>query len=271
MIKLNCAKTNDMIKIIYFITFIFFISYAGQQDHKIYGIDHSLVKLRDYLYIQNLEIFEIGENGEFGDIYYYQVKEEKNLVEVAYNIKVGYYELKMANPYLEPFKLKRGEIIKVDLRNKLPKDFEFGKVYIDVYKKRIYFPVEDSGKRYVITFPVGTGYEEYPTPLGSFKITEKKVNPDWIVPPSVKRNNPNLPPVVPYGNPENSLGTRAMRLNGSSYMIHGTSKKSERGVGMNISYGCVAMRNEDLERIFDMIPLWTEVIIYDSSKADTSN
>ncbi|MEZ0323457.1 MAG: L,D-transpeptidase [Hydrogenothermaceae bacterium] len=257
-----------MLKIVNFITFILFIIKIGSATEiKVYGADQKLIKLKDHFYIKNLEIFEVNLDGTFGDIYYYKVDREKNLVDVAYNLKVGYYELKMANPDVKPFELKKDQIIRVDLRFKLPKNFEVGKVYIDIHRKRLFLPYADeNGKLYVITFPVGTGSEEYPTPLGVFKITEKKVNPDWVVPPSARRNKPNLPPVVPYGSPENGLGSRAMRLNGSEYMIHGTSKKSEKGVGMNISYGCVAMRNEDIERIFDLIPLNSEVIIYDSSK-----
>ncbi|MCX7760623.1 MAG: L,D-transpeptidase [Hydrogenothermaceae bacterium] len=256
-----------MIKIINFTLIIFFITnIVSASEINMYGSDQQIIKLKDHFYIKNLEIFEINPDGTFGDIYYYKVDKEKNLVDVAYNLKLGYYELKMANPDIDPFKLKKGQIIKVDLKFKLSKNFKIGKVYVDTHRKRLFLPYLEDGKLYIITFPVGTGDENYPTPLGVYKITEKKVNPDWVVPPSAKKNNPNLPPVVPYGSPENGLGSRAMRLNGSEYMIHGTSKKSEKGVGMNISYGCVVMRNEDIERIFDLVPLNTEVIIYDSSK-----
>lgn len=257
-----------MIYIIFNISFIIFVNLFCDvygSEIKVYGSDHHKVRFKDFEFIKNLEIFDIQKDGEFGDVYHYRVDRERNLVEVAYNIKVGYYELKMSNPFINPFNISKGEVITVDLRNKLPKNFEFWKIYVDIRKKRLFFPVvNDDGKEYVITFPVGTGDDEFPTPTGRFKITEKKVNPDWNVPLSARKLKPNLPPVVPYGNPENGLGTRAMRLNGSSYMIHGTNRKGEKGVGMNISYGCVSMRNTDIERIFDLIPLGTEVIIYDS-------
>lgn len=249
----------------FFMIFVFFIKNIYGSEVKVYGSDHQKVSFRGLEFVKNLEIFDLDENGEFGDVYHYRVDGERNLVDVAYNLKVGYYELKMANPLLNPFNIKKGDIITVDLRNKLPRNFEFWKVYVDVHRKRLFLPVTDEdGKKYVITFPAGTGDEEFPTPTGKFKITEKKVNPDWNVPASVRRLKPHLPPTVPYGNPENGLGTRAMRLNGSSYMIHGTNSKGEKGVGMNISYGCVAMRNEDIERIFELVPLGTEVVIYDS-------
>lgn len=261
-----------MIKIIFYVIFIYFIFIVKSvyaQEIKVYGQDQKIVKFKGYYFIHNLEIFDLKDNGEFGDRYNYKVDREKNLVDVAYNLKVGYYELRMANPFIQPFNLKKGDSIVVDLKNKLPPNFEFWKIYVDIYKKRLFLPVVDEdGKKYVITFPVGTGDDEYPTPTGIFNITEKKINPDWVVPPSAKKNKPELPPIVPYGSPDNGLGTRALRLNGSSYMIHGTNKKSEKGVGMNISYGCVAMKNEDIERIFDIVEIGTQVIIFDSSKLE---
>lgn len=259
-----------MINITFYIVFIFLIKLVVAQEVKVYGFDQKIMKFKDYYFIYNLEIFDLKDNGEFGDIYQYTVDKEKTFVDVAYNLKVGYYELKIANPFIPPFNLNKGQTILVDLRNKLPSNFEFWKIYVDIYKKRLLLPVfDEDGKKYVITFTVGTGDEDYPTPLGRFKVTEKKINPDWVVPPSAKKNMPSLPPVVPYGDPKNGLGTRALRLNGSSYMIHGTSKKSEKGVGMNISYGCVVMKNEDIERIFDIVELGTEVVIFDSSKSET--
>lgn len=257
-----------MIKIIIniFLMILIYAEFTYPQE-KVFGTDQKVVKYNDHFYILNLEIFELREDGSFGDVYHYKVNKESNLIDVAYNLKLGYYELKMANYNLDPFKLKNSDIVKVDLRFKLPENYDFNRIYVDTQKKRLFLPVlSDDGKKYVITFPVGTGDEQYPTPKGIFKITEKKINPNWIVPPSAKKNKPNLPAVVPFGDPENGLGSRAMRLNESSYMIHGTSKKSEKGVGMNISYGCIVLRNEDIERLFDIVPLGTEVFIYDSTK-----
>ncbi len=247
-----------MIYKVAFLFILFFVYTVHALDR--YGYDHELIKVDDHYYILNSEIFEL-KGDKIGKNYIYTVKENTNFVDLASKLKVSYYELKKANYYINPFKVPANTDIVVPLEKKLPKDLKLNTIYVSLEDKRLYYPISLNDKTYVITFPAGTGDEEYPTPTGIFKITEKKVNPDWIVPPSAKKVNPNLPPVVPYGSPENGLGTRALRLNNSSYMIHGTSKKSEKGVGMNISYGCIILKNEDIERLYDLVNLNTEVII----------
>ncbi|HEV09360.1 MAG TPA: L,D-transpeptidase [Sulfurihydrogenibium azorense] len=245
-----------------FLLLIFLIvGIAKAEDLKVYGFDQEVFKFKDFYFIKNLEIFELNGN-TFGRDYKYKTEKPTTFVELAYQLKVSYYELKAANPDINPFKVPANVYIKVPLRKQLPENYQLNTVYVSTQDHRLYLPIEIEGKRYVITFPVGLGGDDFPTPKGEFVITEKKLNPDWVVPPSARRNNPNLPPVVPYGSPENGLGTRALRLNNSSYMIHGTSKRSEKGVGMNISYGCIVLRNQDIERIFELIPLNAKVVIY---------
>jgi lipoprotein-anchoring transpeptidase ErfK/SrfK len=55
------------------------------------------------------------------------------------------------------------------------------------------------------------------------------------------------------------LGTRRLYL-GDGYGIHGTNDPSS--IGRSVSHGCVRMRNEDIERLFDMVKLGTPVFIY---------
>lgn len=241
-----------------FILLLFFINVVHALE--MYGSDHKLIKIDGHYFILNLEVFELKDY-TIGKNYKYKVRENTTFIDLANKLKVGYYELKKANPYINPFKVPANTDIIVPLEKKLPKDLKLNTIYISLEDKRLYYPISLNNNIYVITFPVGTGDEEYPTPTDTFKITEKKMNPDWIVPPSAKRVNPKLPPVVPYGSPENGLGTRALRLNNSSYMIHGTSKKSEKGVGMKISYGCIILKNEDIERLYDLVNLNTEVVI----------
>ncbi|WP_297887917.1 L,D-transpeptidase [Sulfurihydrogenibium sp.] len=250
-----------MKKILLFLVLVFIISVAKAERLEVYGFDQELIKLKGIYFIKNLEVFELDGNS-FGKDYKYKTDKDATFVDLAYQLKVSYYELKEANPDVNPFKVPKNIYIKIPLKKQLPENYQLNTVYVSLQDHRLYLPVEIDGKRYVITFPVGLGDEEFPTPKGEFSITEKKVNPDWVVPPSARRNNPNLPPVVPFGSPENGLGTRALRLNNSSYMIHGTSKKSEKGVGMNISYGCVILRNEDIERLYQLVDLNTKVVIY---------
>jgi lipoprotein-anchoring transpeptidase ErfK/SrfK len=55
------------------------------------------------------------------------------------------------------------------------------------------------------------------------------------------------------------LGTRRLYL-GDGYGIHGTNNPAS--IGQSVSHGCVRMRNEEIERLFDMVELGTPVFIY---------
>ncbi len=55
------------------------------------------------------------------------------------------------------------------------------------------------------------------------------------------------------------LGTRRLVL-GDGYGIHGTNNPAS--IGRSVSHGCVRMRNEDIEKLFEMVPVGTPVFIY---------
>jgi L,D-transpeptidase catalytic domain len=55
------------------------------------------------------------------------------------------------------------------------------------------------------------------------------------------------------------LGTHRLEL-GDGYGIHGTDDPAS--IGKAASHGCVRLRNEDIARLYDMVPLGTAVYIY---------
>lgn len=55
------------------------------------------------------------------------------------------------------------------------------------------------------------------------------------------------------------LGTRRLVL-GDGYGIHGTNNPAS--IGQSVSHGCVRMRNEEIERLYEMVPVGTPVFIY---------
>jgi L,D-transpeptidase ErfK/SrfK len=111
-----------------------------------------------------------------------------------------------------------------------------------------------------VTHPIGIGREGSRTPLGRMQIIQKTENPTWTAPPSVLRDRAKSgiaqPAVVPPG-PDNPLGAYAMRLSRPSYLLHGTNKPY--GVGMRVSYGCIRLYPEDIERLFAEVPMGTSV------------
>lgn len=55
------------------------------------------------------------------------------------------------------------------------------------------------------------------------------------------------------------LGTRRLEL-GDGYGIHGTNEPAS--IGRSVSHGCVRLRNEDVEKLYDMVSVGTPVYIY---------
>jgi len=55
------------------------------------------------------------------------------------------------------------------------------------------------------------------------------------------------------------LGTHRLSL-GNGYAIHGTNKPET--VGRSVSHGCIRLRNEDVARLHDMVPIGTPVFVY---------
>jgi len=212
------------------------------------------------LFKPNVNIFKLKEEIYIGQTELYVIKSRvTSLPVVAKYLDMGYDEMKYANPYINPLDIRRGDVIFVPRRRLLPKiDFRVGTIYLNLGEKRLYYPVrDDDGKILVITIPVGIGTDENKSPVGVFRISEKRKNPEWRVPKSIREENPELPEVVPPG-PNNPLGTRAMRLGRTTYLMHGTSKRF--GIGMRVSHGCIRMYNKDVEKLFEVVKIGTKVV-----------
>jgi lipoprotein-anchoring transpeptidase ErfK/SrfK len=101
------------------------------------------------------------------------------------------------------------------------------------------------------TYIVSTG-KNNSTPVGAFKITSKLVNPTWF-------NKAGA--AVPAGSPQNILGTRWMGIDKPTYGLHGTTEP--QNLGQQVTQGCVRLSNPDVEELYSIVPLGTEVIITD--------
>ncbi|MCE9615011.1 MAG: L,D-transpeptidase family protein [Lentisphaerae bacterium] len=105
-------------------------------------------------------------------------------------------------------------------------------------------------------YGVGTG-KFGKTPTGEFEIYDKIPEPTWWRPDGKE---------VPFGNPENILGTRWMAIRAVTnapdvrgYGIHGTW--DDASIGKAESAGCIRMHNPEVEELFDIVPVGTRVII----------
>ena len=103
--------------------------------------------------------------------------------------------------------------------------------------------------RIIKLYRVSTGKSETTTPLGEFTIQSRYPNPVWF----------HKGEIVASQSPENWLGTRWLGFNKPKYGIHGTIYPEL--IGQSVSGGCIRMKNEDVEELYDLIPIGTKVII----------
>ncbi len=200
----------------------------------------------------------------FGQTKTIKVSSKDTLLDIARQYDIGQAEILLANPNVDRWLPEDNDEVILPSRYIIPNVDRKGLV-INLAEMRVYyFPETQNGnKPVVITHPVGIGRMDWITPLGTSKIIEKKKDPTWIPPKSLQldriaNGEQPYPSIVPPG-PTNPLGKHAMRLSitGGSYLIHGTIKPF--GVGMRVSAGCIRMYPEDIEALFNKIPVGTQV------------
>ena len=139
----------------------------------------------------------------------------------------------------------KGDLIHPGQKLKLPKG-HFS-IVVDKSQNQLLL-TEDN--QFMKSYVVATG-KENSTPIGTFKIVNKIVNPVWYKEGAI----------VPPDSPGNILGTRWMGIDKAGFGIHGTVDPN--ALGQQLTAGCVRMGNGDVEELFDIVPIGTEVTIVD--------
>ncbi len=137
-----------------------------------------------------------------------------------------------------------GVNLKVDLSRYLI-DVSIGEHALTLYR------IWQGATNFVKRYSVGTGREDN-TPRGSFRVILRQQNPTWYRAGSAP---------VPYGSPDNQLGTRWLGIDAQSYGIHGTWEPET--IGSASSAGCIRMLNADVEELYDLVRVGTPVVIHD--------
>ncbi len=187
-------------------------------------------------------------------------KANDTLSDLARHFGLGFDEIQMANPGVDPWVLTDKQGIVLPLQYLLPEAPKKG-IVINLANMRLFFyPPKQVNT--VVTYPIGIGRDGWSTPLGKTSVITKRYKPDWTAPESILKEhqqlNEPLPKVIRSG-PDNPLGLYAMNLGFKGYLIHGTNKPY--GIGMQVSHGCIQMYPEDIEALFPQVDLNTQVNI----------
>ena len=90
------------------------------------------------------------------------------------------------------------------------------------------------------------------TPVGTYKVVDKIEHPTWHVAGRAP---------IPYGDPDNLLGTHWLALDLEGYGLHGTWDPAS--LGSQASDGCVRLHNDDIKELYTILPKGTVVTIAD--------
>ncbi|MEA2148492.1 MAG: L,D-transpeptidase ErfK/SrfK [Solirubrobacteraceae bacterium] len=110
----------------------------------------------------------------------------------------------------------------------------------------------------VRTYPIAVGQAGLETPAGLYKIANKATNPAWHVPNSAWAGS-LAGQVIPGGAANNPIKARWLGVY-DGVGVHGTTDRAS--IGTNASHGCIRMLVEDVEKLYDQVPIGTPIFIH---------
>lgn len=172
---------------------------------------------------------------------------------VMHEVKVGDSLGKLAKQYGTTKELiKRSNGLKSDVI-RVGQDLRIWKAPFNIYiDKSQNILLLKTGEEIVKTYRCSTG-KDNSTPVGHYTIVNKIEKPVWFKPGGAP---------IPPESPDNELGSRWMGFGEDpQYGIHGTTHPE--AIGTQASAGCIRLKNEEVEELFDIVPSGTKVTIKD--------
>ncbi len=194
-----------------------------------------------------------------GVIQGHTVQEGETFLDIARNYGLGFNELEILYPSIDPWIPRVGTRLLIPTLWILPPTEKQG-IVINVPEMRLYlfYPKTKLAR----TYPIGIGDVDFETPLGTYHVVSREVNPSWTVPKSLRQKYgvSFMPP-----GPENPLGNRWLGLSRKGYGIHGTD--FPWSVGRLVTHGCIRLYPEHMEQLFAQVQVKTPVeILYQPVK-----
>jgi L,D-transpeptidase ErfK/SrfK len=192
-----------------------------------------------------------------GGVNAYEVRAGESIVSIASRTGLEPRILAADNGMSPMDALKPGQGLLVDNRHVIPEHPADG-IVVNVPQRMLFVFV---GGHLSGAYPVAVGQPDWPTPLGTYVISGKEVDPTWDVPKSIQEEmehtgqtvNERVPP-----GPDNPLGDRWIRISNLSLGIHGTNQPTS--IYRFTTHGCVRLHPDDARSLFNLarvgMPVW---------------
>ena len=137
-----------------------------------------------------------------------------------------------------------------------------GTLIVKTQTRHLYYIIDEQR---AIRYGVAVGKEGFAW-SGTSKVKRKVEWPKWYPPKEMIRRKPSLKKWKDGqpGGPDNPLGAAALYLfqgeKDTLYRIHGTNVPSS--IGSAASSGCIRMRNEDIQELYNKVSNGTKVIVH---------
>lgn len=238
-----------MLKRLLFIAFVAYIAGTGEASASgayRYQFPSGKVPLREW-------------NTVIGVIQGHTVKEGETFLDIARDYGLGFNELEILYPDVDPWIPRVGTRLLIPTQWVLPPTTHQG-IVINVPEMRLYLFYPKS--QLVRTYPIGIGDVDFETPVGVYKVISRQMDPAWTVPKSLRQKYGTS--FMPPG-PDNPLGKHWLGLSRRGYGIHGTD--FPWSVGRLVTHGCIRLYPEHMEQLFQQVAVNTPVeIIYEPVK-----
>jgi L,D-transpeptidase ErfK/SrfK len=251
--------SNSFRLISFFIVVI--LSLSGCVTRKTVHEEYQPISIRLEENIERNEFSVAKGDDVIGRLAFIRLEKGDTLPDIARHFSLGINGVTAANPRVDIWMPEAGKRIMLPLSFILPDAHRKG-IVINLAAMRLFQFKGDGESLTVLTYPVGVGTEERPSPTGQMYVARKVTLPTWHVPASIaedhrKKGDP-LPAAVPPG-PENPLGEYALYLSKPGYLVHGTNKPAS--IGLRATNGCIRLYPEDVKKLYENTPVKTPVYI----------
>lgn len=183
------------------------------------------------------------------------------LLDVAERHRLGFERVTRMNPTLDPWIPEVGTRVQLPTLHVLP-DAPHEGLVVNLPELQLYDFGAGGDEPDVLALAIGDELD--PSLVGEFRVGQKRINPVWRVPESIRAEKPELPAEVPAG-PDNPLGPYWLTIGNTSYGIHGTNNRWS--IGREATHGCLRLYNDEIERVFAHTRTGTRIrILYQTVK-----